>query len=87
MPVTEDRADIMHFAGWHRLSPALRDGVPALVAASDTAGRCGWAEFFAALGARRLALDLDPGGGTFRFVPRAELRRRPRGRGPAGPSR
>lgn len=69
MPVTVDRADIVHFAGGHRLSPALRGGAPALVAAGDAAGRCGWAPFFAALRARGLALSFEPGEPTFSFVP------------------
>ena len=46
----------MHAAGRARLSPALRDGAPALLPAGETAGRCGWAPFFAALTARRLAV-------------------------------
>jgi hypothetical protein len=60
MPITADRAALIHFAGRHRLSPALREGAPALVAPADTVGRCGWAEFFAALHARGLAASLDP---------------------------
>jgi hypothetical protein len=70
MPYTCDRAEIIHFAGRHRLSPALRDGVPALVGASETAGRCGWAEFFAGMRAGRLAASFerdDPS--SFRLVP------------------
>lgn len=54
----------MHAAGRARLSPALRDGAPALLPQGETAGRCGWAPFFAALEARRLAVawdDADPG--------------------------
>ena len=64
MPRTVDRGEILHRAGRARLSPALRDGAPVLVAPSETAGRCGWAPFFAALDARRLAVewdDADPG--------------------------
>ena len=59
MPVTLDRGEILHRAGRARLSPALRDGAPALVPVSETAGRCGWAPFFAALEARRLAVAWD----------------------------
>jgi hypothetical protein len=59
MPVTVDRGEIIHLAGHRRLSPALRDGAPALVPASDSGGRCGWAEFFAALEARGLAVAFD----------------------------
>jgi hypothetical protein len=64
MPATTDRGEIMHAAGRARLSPALRDdGAPALLPTGETAGRCGWAPFFAALEARRLAVawdDADP---------------------------
>ena len=63
MPYTLDRGEILHRAGRARLSPALRDGVPVLVPMPDTAGRCGWAPFFAALQAQGLAVawdDADP---------------------------
>ncbi len=63
----------MHAAGRARLSPALRDGAPALLPQGETAGRCGWAPFFAALEARRLAVawdDADPG--IVRIVPLSE---------------
>jgi hypothetical protein len=72
MPATTDRGEIMHAAGRARLSPALREGAPALLAQGDTAGRCGWAPFFRALAARRLAVawdDADPA--TARVVPAA----------------
>ncbi len=69
MPVTIDRADIVHFAGRHRLSPALRGGAPALVPPAEAEGRCGWASFFAALRARGLALSFEPGEATVTFVP------------------
>lgn len=72
MPESVDRGEIIHQAGRWRLSPALRDGNPALVAPGDPAGRCGWAEFFAALEARRLAVAFDPEDpGSIRFVARA----------------
>ena len=61
----------MHAAGRARLSPALREGAPALLPQGETAGRCGWAPFFAALEAHRLALswdDADPA--SARLVPR-----------------
>ena len=61
----------MHAAGRARLSPALREGVPALVPQDETAGRCGWAPFFAALAGRRLAVawdEADPA--ALRVVPR-----------------
>ena len=63
----------MHAAGRARLSPALREGAPALLPQGETAGRCGWAPFFAALEGRRLAVawdDADPG--SVRLVPRAK---------------
>ena len=70
MPQTLDRGEILHRAGRARLSPALRDDAPALVPVTETTGRCGWAPFFAALEARRLAVaweDEDPG--SIRIVP------------------
>lgn len=60
MPSTVDRADVVHFAGRHRLSPALRDGRPALVGPGETGGRCGWAEFFDAMRRERLVAAFDP---------------------------
>jgi hypothetical protein len=68
MPVTADRADVLHFAGRHRLSPAVRAGEPLLVPAGETAGRCGWAPFFEALRARGLALSFEPADAAFTFV-------------------
>lgn len=62
----------MHAAGRARLSPGLREGAPALLPQGDTAGRCGWAPFFAALAARRLAVawdDAEPS--ALRIVPAA----------------
>ena len=57
---TRDRGDVIHFAGFHRLSPALRQGFPALVSGPDaTATRCGWETFFRAMGERDLALVYD----------------------------
>ncbi len=73
-----DRAEIIHEAGRRRLSPALRDGAPALVPPGEAAGRCGWAAFFAALEARRLAVDFEPQDpGSVRIVARAFARARP----------
>jgi hypothetical protein len=69
-----DRGEIMHLAGFHRLSPALRDGAPVLAAPGDPAGgRCGWAPFFAALERRALAVAWEPGdAGSVRLVRRDE---------------
>jgi hypothetical protein len=58
MPVTTDRGDVIHFAGRHALSPAVRDGAPALAGHGDQAGRCGWERFFTAMAERRLALRI-----------------------------
>jgi hypothetical protein len=70
---TTDRAEVIHFAGRHHLSPALRDGAPALVAHGEAGARCGWATFFAALEARGLAARLDPEDvASFALAPRAE---------------
>jgi hypothetical protein len=71
MPITTDRGDVIHFAGRHRLSPALRDAAPALVGVGDPGRRVGWAEFFAALGAAGLVASFEPGdAASFRLVPR-----------------
>jgi hypothetical protein len=80
---TTDRGEIIHFAGRSRLSPALRDGAPALVGPGEP-GRCGWEPFFRALSARDLAVAFDPEGpGEVRFVPRREAERHlGRGHGP-----
>jgi hypothetical protein len=62
MPVRTDRGEIIHEAGRRRLSPALRDGAPTLVAAGEAGARCGWAEFFAALERRGLGVAFGEGG-------------------------
>jgi hypothetical protein len=68
---TTDRGAVIHFAGRHHLSPALRDGAPVLAGPGDPAGRSGWAPFFSALERRGLAARFDPGDGTsFATVPR-----------------
>ena len=62
---TRDRGDILHFAGRHGLSPALRDGIPAFVSGQDpTAVRCGWETFFRAMDDRGLALVHSPDEGA-----------------------
>ncbi len=58
---TRDRADIIHLAGRLRLSPALREGAPALVQVGDPGGRCGWEPFFAALECRGLWVTAGDG--------------------------
>lgn len=84
MPVTVDRADIIHFAGKHRLSPALREGAPALVGHGEPGERCGWAEFFAAMGARGVAASFEPEDpASFRIVSRGAAAGHPTG----GPGR
>lgn len=70
--VTTDRGALMHFAGFHHLSPALdAGGAPALSAQpGDGLARCGWERFFRAMGARRLALALAADdAGAARFTP------------------
>lgn len=70
MPLDADRAALIHFAGRHRLSPALRDGAPVLVGAGAPGERCGWAAFFAAPARRRVAAAFDPDDpASFRTVP------------------
>ncbi len=71
-----DRGQIIHFAGFHRLSPALRDGAPAFAAGPDASlRRCGWETFFEALEARGLALSFDPEDpGNAAFVPRRQAK-------------
>lgn len=67
-----DRGEIIHLAGAHDLSPALREGAPALLPMGDNAGRCGWEPFFRALDQRRLAVAFDEDG-TARFLPAAQV--------------
>ncbi len=82
MPLLADREAVIHFAGRHRLSPALVDGAPALAAPGAPGERCGWAAFFAAPAGRRVAAALDPDdASSFRTFPAAEARA---SRGPAG---
>lgn len=82
---TTDRGDILHFAGFHRLSPALDDASrPAFSAGpGDGLARCGWEPFFGAMRAAGVALQYDPEDpGSARFVPDSELRQE-RGHHPA----
>ncbi|MFO0583664.1 MAG: hypothetical protein U0229_15445 [Anaeromyxobacter sp.] len=61
MALTTDRGEILHFCGRHALSPAVREGAPALAGHGDGAGRCGWARFFAAMAERGVGLKVpDP---------------------------
>lgn len=82
---TSDRGDILHFAGRHGLSPALRDGVPTFVSGHDpSATRCGWETFFRAMGDRGLAVAMDPADGASAELRRVDdLRDLPRRRGDA----
>jgi hypothetical protein len=75
--VSTDRGEIMHFAGFHHLSPALdAGGGPAFSAsAADGLARCGWEAFFGALAQRGLALSFDPSDpGSSRFIPASGAR-------------
>jgi hypothetical protein len=65
---SRDRRDILHLAGRRRLSPAVRAGLPALVAVDDLAGRCGWEPFFAALDRTGLWV-FEETDGTVRLAP------------------
>ena len=56
---THDRGQVLDFAGFHHLSPALRDGLPVLVGEGETSGRIGWREFFASLEQQDLVLSWD----------------------------
>jgi len=65
--LTIDRGEIIHHAGFHRLSPAVRHGAPLLVGPGDQAGRCGWEAFFRAMDGLGLAAELGEDGSA-RFV-------------------
>lgn len=73
---TQDRGEIIHFAGRNGLSPALRDGAPVFVSGHDpSATRCGWEPFFKAMGERRLALVHDTDDpGAWEFQPEDDVR-------------
>jgi hypothetical protein len=72
---TRDRGQVIHQAGFHRLSPGLRQGRPVLLAEGDGPGRTGWAPFLAAMEAAGLALAWEPDvPGTAALVPLAEAR-------------
>ena len=57
---TSDRGAFLYAAGLQQLSPALEGGRPRLAGHGDTAGRCGWEAFFAAVDRARLTLVFDP---------------------------
>ncbi len=74
MKITTDRGDIIHFAGFHHLSPA-RDaqGGPALSSGhGDGLTRCGWEAFFRAMRERHLAMAFSPEDPEVRFVPSSQ---------------
>jgi hypothetical protein len=72
---THDRGAILDLAGANHLSPALRDGLPTLVAEAETAGRVGWEAFFTGLDRAGLAISWDTeGDASVRAVPVAEAR-------------
>jgi hypothetical protein len=56
---THDRGEVLSFAGFHHLSPVLRDGRPRLVGEGEGAGRVGWEPFFAALDSAGLVMSWD----------------------------
>jgi hypothetical protein len=56
---THDRGEVLSFAGFHHLSPALKDGAPRLVDEGENAGRIGWEPFFAALESAGLVMAWD----------------------------
>lgn len=60
----------MHLAGRRRLSPALREGAPVFVPPTETAGRCGWAAFFAALESARAEVRWTRDGESLEVAPR-----------------
>ena len=74
---TTDRGEIIHFAGFHHLSPGLDPASrPAFSSATgDGVTRCGWETFFTALRKGGLAVSFDQADpGSARFVPEAEAR-------------
>jgi hypothetical protein len=59
---TCDRGAVLHFAGRHGLSPALRGATPAFAREKEEGlERCGWERFFAALDRAGPALVIDDG--------------------------
>lgn len=74
---TTDRGEIIHFAGFHHLSPGLDPASrPAFSSATgDGVTRCGWETFFTALRQGGLAVSFDPADpSAVRFVPEADAR-------------
>ena len=71
---TSDRGEIVHFAGFHHLSPGLDAASrPAFSSApGDGVTRCGWETFFTALRTGGLAVAFDGADpSSVRFVPEA----------------
>ncbi|HET8644915.1 MAG TPA: hypothetical protein VFO85_05470 [Vicinamibacteria bacterium] len=73
---TRDRGEIIHWAGFHHLSPGLQGEQPVLSGdPSPDVVRCGWEKFFAAMFRARLAMVYDPEDpASAAFVPEAEAR-------------
>lgn len=72
MKRTRHRDQIIHFAGFHHLSPAIdAQGAPAFShETGDGLTRGGWAPFFKALNSRGLVVRYDPAdGSSATFVP------------------
>jgi hypothetical protein len=76
--IARDRAEIVHLAGFRKLSPALSPrGEPAFSSApGDGLARCGWERFFGALHAHRLAVAFEDGEAEpVQLIPEAEASR------------
>jgi hypothetical protein len=80
MTTTTDRGEIIHFAGFHHLSPVCdqRSGPAFSAEAGDKLTRCGWEAFFEGMRRHGLALTYDPGdAASARFVPARQARPSP----------
>jgi hypothetical protein len=72
---TRDRGEVLSLAGFHHLSPALRDGGPRLVDEGEGGGRIGWEPFFSALDSAGLVMAWDTDDpGSAAPVPAAQAR-------------